>query len=359
MPILLDPAHRPGAFGQATTPAQAGVTTSYTLSVSGRRQESSTGPTGGAVTSTTTRHYTNNSDNPAWIDEDGAITRSTHSLAGDLGATIAADGTASLPLASLHGDTVTDVTIPGAQGESTACTTIGPWSDYFEYGTPRDVAATTSVGGAAGYGWLGAKERSTTTEAAGLTLMGERLYNPTAGRFASTDPIPGGNPTAYTYPTDPVNNNADLTGNCQGYTAACIRKILTSAEGYPTGFTNYLRSHGNWAYYRKTRAGWRKMQLHGDHCSPPARSTGPYWDFTNACDTHDLGYELLRFMGRNGRPAVLDGRRMVDSLFLNDMRADCHHRSVIPRNYCYSMARNYWWTINRRSSLQHYGVPGL
>jgi hypothetical protein len=42
--------------------------------------------------------------------------------------------------------------------------------------------------------------------------MGDRLYNPTTGAFTSTDPEPGGNTTAYTYPQDPING-FDLDGH--------------------------------------------------------------------------------------------------------------------------------------------------
>jgi hypothetical protein len=35
--------------------------------------------------------------------------------------------------------------------------------------------------------------------------MGVRLYTPTLGMFLTVDPIPGGNPNAYTYPVDPIN----------------------------------------------------------------------------------------------------------------------------------------------------------
>ena len=45
----------------------------------------------------------------------------------------------------------------------------------------------------------------------GLILMGARLYNRATGQFTSTDPIHGGNSTAYTYPQDPINGY-DLTG---------------------------------------------------------------------------------------------------------------------------------------------------
>jgi len=42
--------------------------------------------------------------------------------------------------------------------------------------------------------------------------MGARVYLPTLGRFASVDPIQGGTPNSYVYPTDPVGEQ-DLTGN--------------------------------------------------------------------------------------------------------------------------------------------------
>ncbi|TAK71010.1 MAG: hypothetical protein EPO13_00460, partial [Actinomycetota bacterium] len=45
----------------------------------------------------------------------------------------------------------------------------------------------------------------------GLTLMGARLYNPTTGRFQSTDPVHGGNANTYTYPVNPITMY-DLNG---------------------------------------------------------------------------------------------------------------------------------------------------
>lgn len=195
---------------------QNGTTTSYTLDSAGRRQTATTSGGVNGVT-TTVRHFTDPSDNPAWIETTtGGTTTSTRyaeNLGGDLGATISSDGTAQLPLATLHGDIVTTPDLPASQDEATPCTTIDGWADYTEYGTPHDPTATTAVAGTtAGYGWLGAKQRSTTTESAGLTLMGDRLYDATTGRFTTLDPEPGGNPNAYTYPTDPINQY-DLDGH--------------------------------------------------------------------------------------------------------------------------------------------------
>ncbi|MFC3404081.1 hypothetical protein, partial [Brachybacterium conglomeratum] len=66
-----------------------------------------------------------------------------------------------------------------------------------------------------------------------LTLMGVRFYNRITGAFTSVDPVPGGNATAYNYPTDPVNQS-DLDGN----------------KGK---WKKRLKSAGRWAWKNKTR----------------------------------------------------------------------------------------------------------
>ncbi|GAB3439138.1 hypothetical protein GCM10027517_12190 [Phycicoccus ginsengisoli] len=192
------------------TITQAGTTTTFTLDSAGRRQTATT--TTGTATSTLVRHYTDSSDNPSWTDLNGTITRYTESIGGDLGATIATDGSTDLTLATLHGDIVTTVPIPATAASTAPALGIDGWSDYQEYGATRPGSTTATVAGPIGYGWLGAKQRSTTTDTAGLTLMGDRLYNPTTGRFTSADPEPGGNVTAYAYPVDPINQ-FDLDGH--------------------------------------------------------------------------------------------------------------------------------------------------
>lgn len=112
-----------------------------------------------------------------------------------------------------HGDVLG--TIPDTSG---ATTPTGA-SDYDEYGNTID-------GASAGYGWIGGKQRPTNPNL-GLVQMGVRAYNPATGQFTSVDPVYGGNPTPYTYPTDPVEG-FDLNGKC-GWVCALWHVTLAAA----------------------------------------------------------------------------------------------------------------------------------
>ena len=194
--------------------AQNGTSTSFKLDAAGRRSVSTSTTAG--VSTALTRHYTDNSDNPAWTSTSTGggtpvIERFAEDLGGGLGLTIT-DGAASLQISDLHGDVVSsvDVSTSGSpQG-------LASWSDTDEYGNPLLPATTgktptnsSGVAGGLGYGWLGNKQRA--TDSSGLILMGVRVYNPITGAFTSTDPVLGGNSAAYAYPQDPMNM-FDLTG---------------------------------------------------------------------------------------------------------------------------------------------------
>jgi RHS repeat-associated protein len=177
---------------------QSGHTRGYTLDPTQNRPATVTDTAGPTITN----HYIDTGDSPAWTGlPDGTWTRYVPGPAGGLAAITRGDGTVELQLANLHGDIVATctpaATAPAAYFEST------------EYGAPRDTNTVTPR-----YGWLGTHQRDTTNTAAGLTLMGVRLYNPTTGRFLQTDPVPGGSCNDYDYTcADPINNT-DLDGRC-------------------------------------------------------------------------------------------------------------------------------------------------
>ena len=226
--------------------AQGGTSTVFTLDSAGRRSTATT--TTGSTTSTLVRHYADGSDNPAWTDKDGTITRYAESIGGDLGVTLAADGSGDLTLANLHGDVVTTVPVGATAASGDAALGADGWSDFTEYGAPRAGSTTATTGGSVGYGWLGAKQRSTTSETAGLTLMGDRLYNAATGRFTSLDPEPGGNDTSYSYPNDPINM-FDLDGHWG------IKKWLKRAWG-ATGTASRWLTNSKWGRRINTVCGF-------------------------------------------------------------------------------------------------------
>ncbi|WP_413230362.1 DNRLRE domain-containing protein [Kitasatospora herbaricolor] len=150
-------------------------------------------------TSSKVNHYAADTDSPRWITEDtaGTISRNVQGPGGGLAATSGKTGGVVLQLTNLHGDVVLALPADTAQAPTAL--------DADEYGNTRQSAP------AARYGWLGAPQRSAET-VSGVVLMGVRLYNPSTGRFLSTDPVAGGNANAYEYcHGDPVNCT-DLDG---------------------------------------------------------------------------------------------------------------------------------------------------
>ncbi|MGW5651541.1 DNRLRE domain-containing protein [Streptomyces humi] len=149
-------------------------------------------------TAAKTNHYGADGDSPDWTQEtSSSISRDVQGIGGDLGAVTSGTGDTVLELTDIHGDVTVQLPLDTSQSASAYA------SD--EYGNPEgDTSATR-------YGWLGGKQRSSET-VTGATLMGVRLYDPTTGRFLSTDPIPGGNANAYEYCNGDPLNRYDLDG---------------------------------------------------------------------------------------------------------------------------------------------------
>lgn len=182
--------------------SQGGVTTTFALDALDRRASETVADAQGS--STTFHHYTDGTDNPTWVTENGATRRYAELVGGDLTLAVDQAGAAVLTLANPHGDVVTEVELPTAGAPATSIT---GWSSYDEYGNPA--AANTATTGEVEYGWLGTKQRA--VSGAGLTLMGARVYNPVTGLFTSDDPVTGGGANRYAYPTDPIGMT-DLDG---------------------------------------------------------------------------------------------------------------------------------------------------
>ncbi len=192
-----------------------------------------------ATASTSTavvNHYDNNGDSPAWTQTTpsgggGSWTRMVASPAGELG--LIATGatgvgtatTAAVQIINPHGDVFT--TIPDTT--NAAASTVTAANDTDEYGN-------TLAGGGLAYGWIGGKNRIT-DPTTGLVQMGIRVFNPVTGTFGSTDPIYGGNPNPYIYPTDPINGydvHGRMGGGLPGFAWCAAHHSRCSASFGPS-----------------------------------------------------------------------------------------------------------------------------
>ena len=152
-----------------------------------------------------TNHYSNDSDSPTWTDEwTGGTTVTWNRYLqgfGDMSAVANQADAISLELANIHGDVF--ATIPSTATSYTGYTT----TETDEYGK--------ALGTPVRYDYLGTAQRRHDGNT-GLMLMGQRLYNPAAGRFLQTDLVLGGSANNYDYVNgDPVNG-LDLDGTCNG-----------------------------------------------------------------------------------------------------------------------------------------------
>ncbi|GIF10045.1 RHS repeat-associated core domain-containing protein [Actinoplanes teichomyceticus] len=178
----------------ARTITQGTDTTVNTLDVQANRFRGYRTTTGGA-TIDSVNHYGDDSDNPTWTSSGSSYWRVAVGVSGV--AALVSDSVVQWQIVNLHGDIVA-TRLPNTAGLAATYITD-------ESGRP------TTAGTKPRYGYLGAYQRSG-DNAGGLITMGVRLYNPSTGRFLSTDPVYGGNANAYEYCNGDVVNCTDTTG---------------------------------------------------------------------------------------------------------------------------------------------------
>ncbi|MFD4976496.1 RHS repeat-associated core domain-containing protein [Streptomyces sp. NPDC058424] len=294
------------AFGRTTTQA-SGATIGYyandlvrqqtkdgnrqtwSLDAAGRLAAWTTETQGSNGTWTQTRsktnHYGCGCDSPDWIQESSStITRNVQGIDGDLAATTSGTSTV-LQMTVVHGDTTVQLPLD----DSTAPVA----SAYDEYGNLEDDTTTTR------YGWLGGKQRSSET-VTGATLMGVRLYDPTTGRFLSSDPVPGGSANAYDYANQDPANQFDLTGtqvDPMPRLSHCRSDTKKLGNGYKVKFKVKRQGHGyhlNMDYYGPStfRIIAQKIRIWiyvSGHQTSTGRNRYPNWHHAHAKNSGHSG----------------------------------------------------------------------
>jgi RHS repeat-associated protein len=181
--------------------AQNGVSTTFTYDAENRRLNETTNSV------TTTRHYTNQSDNPTFTTQTvQGVTKTEHytpTLGLSLNIITTTDNTtktAAIQLQDMRGNTATTIDLDTNIASS--------WCSFDEFGNQADTnPQNTNLINYSTY----AQAQRATNNTTGLILMGARVYNPTTNQFTSPDPVTGGNENSYTYPNEP-SKNSDFTG---------------------------------------------------------------------------------------------------------------------------------------------------
>jgi hypothetical protein len=95
----------------------------------------------------------------------------------------------------------------------------------------------------------------------------------------------------------------------------------------------------------------------GNGCSSPFGATS--FDFSQACNEHDFGYDLLRYATRAGEPLQPWARKAIDAHFADTLHEQCElTRDGAGEAACDALAEAYHGAAAVNSWRQGYGNPG-
>lgn len=163
---------------------------------------------------------------------------------------------------------------------------------------------------------------------------------------------PGGDPPADSpggpgTPRDDTRSTAVLTPELLGQFQRCEQAV-------PAGFVTMM---GYTPACVDTPYGRRATDPTGECSAPLLGNSGPGYDFTLPCLTHDFGYDLQRYYQRIGTPHDPDTRRAADRQFREDLSGYCETRGGLAGFSCRGFARVYATAVEWASRLARNGPP--
>jgi hypothetical protein len=109
-------------------------------------------------------------------------------------------------------------------------------------------------------------------------------------------------------------------------------------------------------YLRAPDGTTRAVHMDGG-CSTPWGDENTRWDYSVGCKTHDLGYDLLRYAEKKGRPLPADLRRRLDDQLSQDMHRQCVLNPQGSAGTCKAVASVYTAGLLVNSWHQRWGPP--